>query len=60
MEKMQTASPSRWMTFFVTHSTNIVEHPELVAERLLRFVECVGRHNVMAAAIAASPTRLRK
>ncbi|HXQ51185.1 MAG TPA: cobalamin-independent methionine synthase II family protein [Stellaceae bacterium] len=32
----------------VTHSTNIVEHPELVAERLLRFAGIVGRDNVMA------------
>lgn len=32
----------------VTHSTNVVEHPELVAERLLRFAGCVGRDNVMA------------
>ena len=32
----------------VTHSTNIVEHPELVAERLLRFAGIVGRDGVMA------------
>jgi 5-methyltetrahydropteroyltriglutamate--homocysteine methyltransferase len=32
----------------VTHSTNIVEHPELVAERLLRFAGIVGRESVMA------------
>lgn len=32
----------------VTHSTNVVEHPELVAERLMRFIDCVGRDNVMA------------
>ena len=32
----------------VTHSTNIVEHPELVAERLLRFAGIVGRDSVMA------------
>lgn len=32
----------------VTHSTNIVEHPELVAERLLRFAGCVGRDHLMA------------
>jgi 5-methyltetrahydropteroyltriglutamate--homocysteine methyltransferase len=32
----------------VTHSTNVVEHPELVAERIVRFVECVGRENVIA------------
>ena len=32
----------------VSHATNIVEHPELVAERLTRFAEIVGRENVMA------------
>jgi 5-methyltetrahydropteroyltriglutamate--homocysteine methyltransferase len=32
----------------VTHSTNIVEHPELVAERLVRFADIVGRDSVMA------------
>jgi 5-methyltetrahydropteroyltriglutamate--homocysteine methyltransferase len=38
----------RIMPGVVTHSTNIVEHPELVAERLLRFADCVGRDNVVA------------
>ena len=32
----------------VTHSTDIVEHPELVAQRIVRFAERVGRDNVMA------------
>ena len=32
----------------VTHSTNIVEHPELVAWRLQNFARLVGRENVMA------------
>ncbi len=32
----------------VTHSTNVVEHPELVAERIVRFAEVVGRENVVA------------
>lgn len=32
----------------VTHSTNVVEHPELVAERILRFAELVGPENVIA------------
>ena len=27
----------------VTHSTNLIEHPELVAERIVRFAERVGR-----------------
>jgi len=33
----------------VTHSTNVVEHPELVADRIVRFAEGVGRENVVAA-----------
>jgi len=32
----------------VTHSTNIVEHPELVAERIIRLAKLVGRENVIA------------
>jgi 5-methyltetrahydropteroyltriglutamate--homocysteine methyltransferase len=32
----------------ITHASNIVEHPELIAERLIRFAKLVGRENVMA------------
>ena len=32
----------------VSHSTNLVEHPELVADRIQRFARCVGRENVLA------------
>jgi 5-methyltetrahydropteroyltriglutamate--homocysteine methyltransferase len=32
----------------VSHATNLVEHPELVAERIRRFAGCVGRENVIA------------
>lgn len=34
----------------VTHASNIVEHPELICERLLRFANLVGRENVIAGA----------
>jgi 5-methyltetrahydropteroyltriglutamate--homocysteine methyltransferase len=34
----------------VTHGCNIVEHPELIAERLVRFGRMVGRENVIAGA----------
>jgi 5-methyltetrahydropteroyltriglutamate--homocysteine methyltransferase len=34
----------------ITHASNIVEHPELIAERLIRFANLVGRTNVMAGA----------
>jgi 5-methyltetrahydropteroyltriglutamate--homocysteine methyltransferase len=33
----------------VSHATNVVEHPELVAERILRFANLVGRESVIAA-----------
>lgn len=32
----------------VTHHTNVVEHPELVAQRLVRLANVVGRENVLA------------
>ena len=31
----------------ISHSTNVVEHPELVAERLTRVARLVGRENVL-------------
>ena len=34
----------------ITHASNIVEHPELIAERILRYTKLVGRENVVAAA----------
>ncbi|HWM46394.1 MAG TPA: cobalamin-independent methionine synthase II family protein [Xanthobacteraceae bacterium] len=34
----------------ITHASNIVEHPELIAERIVRFADLVGRENVMAGA----------
>jgi 5-methyltetrahydropteroyltriglutamate--homocysteine methyltransferase len=34
----------------ITHASNIVEHPELIAERLMRFARLVGRENVLAGA----------
>ena len=32
----------------VTHSTPLIEHPQLVANRIQRFAEAVGRENVIA------------
>ena len=34
----------------ITHSSNIVEHPELIAQRIGRFASAVGRENVIAGA----------
>ena len=44
----------------ISHTTNLVEHPELVAERILRFAKLVGRESVIAGAdcgFAASALR---
>jgi 5-methyltetrahydropteroyltriglutamate--homocysteine methyltransferase len=32
----------------ISHATNVVEHPELVAERIVRIAKFVGRENVIA------------
>jgi 5-methyltetrahydropteroyltriglutamate--homocysteine methyltransferase len=32
----------------VTHKTNVVEHPELVADRIVQYANLVGRENVIA------------
>jgi 5-methyltetrahydropteroyltriglutamate--homocysteine methyltransferase len=32
----------------ISHCTNVVEHPELVAERIMRYARIVGRENVIA------------
>jgi 5-methyltetrahydropteroyltriglutamate--homocysteine methyltransferase len=32
----------------ISHASNIVEHPELIAERIARFARLVGRENVIA------------
>lgn len=32
----------------VSHATNVVEHPEVVADRIVRYAKAVGRENVIA------------
>ena len=32
----------------ISHATNVVEHPELVAQRIIQFAALVGRENVLA------------
>jgi 5-methyltetrahydropteroyltriglutamate--homocysteine methyltransferase len=44
----------------ISHTTNLVEHPDLIAERIVRVAKLVGRENVIAGAdcgFAASATR---
>jgi 5-methyltetrahydropteroyltriglutamate--homocysteine methyltransferase len=32
----------------VSHATNVVEHPRLVADRIVKYASVVGRENVIA------------
>jgi 5-methyltetrahydropteroyltriglutamate--homocysteine methyltransferase len=32
----------------ISHATNVVEHPELVAERIVRLARLIGRENLIA------------
>jgi 5-methyltetrahydropteroyltriglutamate--homocysteine methyltransferase len=32
----------------VSHATNVIEHPEVVADRIVRYADVVGRENVVA------------
>jgi 5-methyltetrahydropteroyltriglutamate--homocysteine methyltransferase len=44
----------------VSHATNIVEHPELVAQRIRNFAGIVGRENVMAGTDCGLGTRVHE
>jgi hypothetical protein len=43
-----------FMPELIAHSTNVVEHPDLVAERLLRYADIVGRQPMASGAGPAS------
>ena len=49
-EKVKLAPGKVLIPGMLNHSSNIVEHPELIAERLIRFADRVGRENVIASA----------
>ncbi len=42
----------------VSHATNIVEHPDLIAQRIIRFAEIAGRENVIAGTDCGLGSRL--
>jgi 5-methyltetrahydropteroyltriglutamate--homocysteine methyltransferase len=44
----------------VSHATNIVEHPELIARRICKFAEAVGRENVIASTDCGLGSRLHE
>jgi 5-methyltetrahydropteroyltriglutamate--homocysteine methyltransferase len=47
-EKAKLASGQVLIPGVISHATNVVEHPELVAERIVRLARFVGRENVIA------------
>ena len=47
-EKVKLPAGKILMPGVVTHHTTTVEHPRLVADRIVRFAELVGRENVVA------------
>jgi 5-methyltetrahydropteroyltriglutamate--homocysteine methyltransferase len=42
----------------VSHATNVVEHPEVVADRIVNFAKTVGRENVIAGTDCGLGTRV--
>jgi len=49
-EKIKLADGKVLIPGVITHASNIVEHPELIAERIMRYTKLVGRENVIAGA----------
>ena len=49
-ERIKVPESKKLIPGVITHSSNIVEHPVWIAERLARFAQLVGRENVIAGA----------
>jgi 5-methyltetrahydropteroyltriglutamate--homocysteine methyltransferase len=49
-EKVKLPDGKMLMPGVITHASTVVEHPEYIAERIIRFAERVGRENVLASA----------
>ncbi len=49
-EKLKLPDDKAIIPGVITHASNIVEHPELIAERLVRYARLVGRERVIASA----------
>ncbi|HYG54601.1 MAG TPA: cobalamin-independent methionine synthase II family protein [Burkholderiales bacterium] len=47
-ERVRLPAGKRLAPGVISHATNVVEHPELVAERIVRIARLVGRDNVVA------------
>jgi 5-methyltetrahydropteroyltriglutamate--homocysteine methyltransferase len=44
----EAAAGKMLMPGVVSHATNLVEHPQLVADRIVRYAAIVGRENIVA------------
>lgn len=49
-EKVKLPADKILLPGLISHSTNVVEHPELVAERITRLAKLVGRERIIASA----------
>lgn len=49
-EKVKPPAGALLIPGVISHTTNLVEHPALVAERIVRYARIVGRENVIAGA----------
>ena len=47
-QQAQLPASKMLMPGVVSHATNLVEHPQLVTDRILRYAAIVGRENVIA------------
>lgn len=45
---------------FISHSTNVVEHPDLIADHIVRFAEVVGPERVIASSDCGLGGRLHE
>ena len=50
LERVKLPPGKKLIPGVITHASNIVEHPELIAERLLRYTNLVGSEGVIAGA----------
>ena len=44
----------------ISHATNIVEHPDTIADRIVRFAELVGRENGVASTDCGFSSQVRE
>ena len=57
-EDVEAAGGKSLMPGVVGHASDFVEHPELVAQRLVRYASIVGRENVIAGTDCGIPPRV--